>query len=85
MTGSPSPVGDPFDIDYVAHEMGHQYGGNHIFNSEEGSCSGGNREASAAFEPGSGATIQAYVQGFAEIQTFKKNTDDYCTSEAWRR
>lgn len=56
MTGRSNPTGDPFDIDYVAHEMGHQFGGYHTMNTCSRSGSG-----QTEVEPCSGSSIMGYA------------------------
>lgn len=48
------PQGDNFDIDYVAHEFGHQLGANHTFSHSLES-------ANVNVEPGSGSSIMGYA------------------------
>lgn len=66
--GSGLAMGDTFDIDYVAHELGHQFGGNHTF-------SHGVEGYGVNVEPGSGSTIMGYA-GITG-QDVQANSDDY--------
>ncbi|WP_433626001.1 reprolysin-like metallopeptidase [Chryseobacterium cucumeris] len=67
-TQNTNPTGDLFDIDYVAHEMGHQLGGNHTFShATEGS--------GVNVEPGGGTTIMGYA-GITQ-DNVQANSDAY--------
>jgi len=76
------PSGDNFDIDYVAHEIGHQLGANHTFaHATQGSP--------VQMEPGSGSTIMAYagitgattdVQAHSDPYFFKGSIDQIQTN-----
>jgi hypothetical protein len=69
VTGQTNPIGDPFDIDFVIHEMGHQFGGNH---NQYNNC---NRAGAAAVEPGSASTIMGYA-GICSPNV-QSNSNDY--------
>lgn len=59
---------NPFFYRVLIHEIGHQFGAHHSYNS---SCNG-NRTDATAYEPGGGSTIMSYAGGCSpyNVQTF---------------
>jgi len=75
VSGSLTPTSDVFIVEVVAHEMGHQFNANHVFNTSAAFCVD-QRSNAAAVEPGSGSTIMSYA-GSCSPHNLQNNADDY--------
>jgi hypothetical protein len=67
-------TGESIVVDMIAHELGHQFGAFHTFNSPLSNC-GPNRTGNSAWEPGSGTTIMSYsgICGADNVQNFSND------------
>lgn len=74
ITGISNPFNDTFDLDFVAHELGHQLGATHTFNGNQALCAGATRTSETAFEPGSGSSLMSYA-GYCGVDNLQSKTD----------
>lgn len=80
-SAGPDPLNDAFIVDYVAHEIGHQFGGLHTFDDCDGSTQ---RTSISAVEPGSGGTIMGYA-GICDADDVQANSFDHFHADSLDR
>jgi subtilisin-like proprotein convertase family protein len=68
-SASRNPQGDIFDLDYVSHELGHQFGANHTWSFDS-------EGTGVQAEPASGSTIMGYA-GIVQGNNVQNDGDDY--------
>lgn len=80
------PNADAFNVDYVAHELGHQFGHGHTFAGTGGNCGdgsgGGNFLANQAVELGAGKTLLSYAGICEDVSEYStpRSSDPYMAS-----
>ncbi|WP_426064108.1 reprolysin-like metallopeptidase [Flavobacterium sp. DSP2-3-1] len=88
VTGIVTPQFDPFDIDYVCHEIGHQFGAGHTYYN---ACFAATKVPATDedYEPGSASTIMGYagicapnVQGNSDAYFHARSIEQMTTAIA---
>ena len=75
-TAGKVPVGDGYDVDFVAHEFSHQFGTSHTWSGKGSSCSPPNFMAKSAMEIGAGSTLVTYA-GICDDDNTQMRSDPY--------
>ena len=75
-TAGKVPVGDGYDVDFVAHEFSHQFGTSHTWSGKGSSCSPSNFMAKSAMEIGAGSTLVTYA-GICDDDNIQMRSDPY--------